>query len=94
MSKGVKFIFGIVALVFVLFCFNVLLNTADKVEIKHGHFEAVSKGVGEIVDSEGNVWEWKLEEGEKVVLGKEVTLVMDNKGTRDKKDDEIVEIKG
>ena len=92
MYRGVKFIFGVIFLVTILFCFNLMLNTADNLVIKHGHFETVSKGIGKIVDSNGDIWNWKIEEGNKIILGKNFTFIVDTQGTKDKKDDIILKL--
>lgn len=73
-------------LIYVFICF---VDNVDTRVIRKGTVETVENGIVEIVDKQGNIWQWK-EEGEKYSIGQNVKMIMNNNHTEDVIEDDII----
>lgn len=73
-------------LIYVFLCF---VDNADTRVVRKGTVETVENGIVEIVDKQGNIWQWEEEE-EKYSIGQNVKMIMNNNHTEDVIEDDII----
>ena len=88
-----EYAFSILVIVVLITCFVIVPITRW---LCTGEVCAVVDFVGEcveLVDEDGEVWVWELEEDDHFEVGQQVTIQFFNNGTADLYDDEIIEIR-
>ena len=76
----------IAVIILMWFCFCVI----DRIVVRKGQVESVKGEVVTIVTNCGTAWEWGEEKGESFKTGDKVKLVMDNKGTLNILEDDVI----
>lgn len=75
----------IAVIILMWFCFSI-----DRIVVRKGQVESVKGEVVTIVTNCGTAWEWGEEKGESFKTGDKVRLVMDNKGTLNILEDDVI----
>ena len=76
----------IVFIILMLFCFCIM----DRIVVRKGQVESVKDEVVTIVTSCGTAWKWGEEKEGSFKTGDKVKLIMDNKGTLNILEDDVI----
>ncbi len=76
----------IVIIILMWFCFCAI----DRIVVRKGQVESVEGKVVTIVTSCGTAWKWSEEKERSFKIGDKVKLIMDNKGTLNILEDDVI----